>query len=107
MQRVPAIDEASFGKDHPIVAIRLNNLALLYRATGCLKEAEPLMERHLVILIEFTRRTGHPHPHLDDAIDNYSGLLMQMGQSRDEVNERLKGLAGEMFESRDKQVKEE
>ena len=107
MQRALKIEEASFGKDHPNVATDLNNLAQLYEATNRFKEAEPLMERHLVIFLQFTRRTGHPHPHLDDAIKNYSALLMEMGHSRNEVNDRLKRLAPEMFESTDKQIKEE
>jgi tetratricopeptide (TPR) repeat protein len=97
MQRALAIDEASFGKDHPKVAIRLNNLAGLHQATNRLKEAEPLMERHLVIFLQFTRRTGHPHPHLETAINNYTGLLIQMGYRKDEVATRLKHLAQERF----------
>jgi len=98
MQRALKIDEASLGKDHPDVAIRLNNLAQLYKATNRLKEAEPLMQRHLVIFLQFTRRTGHPHPHLENAINNYAGLLMQMGHSKDEIGARLKRLAPEMFQ---------
>ncbi len=98
MQRALAIDEASLGSEHPTVARDLNNLAQLYQATNRLKEAEPLMERHLVIFLQFTRRTGHPHPHLPDAIENYKALLTQMGHSEDEVNNRLKRLAPEMFE---------
>ncbi len=101
MLRALKIDEASLGKDHPKVAIRLNNLASLYIATNRLKEAEPLMERVLVILLQFTRRTGHPHPHLEAAIDNYSNLLMQMGHSQNDVIDRLKRLAPELFESQD------
>jgi len=66
MQRALAIDEASLGKDHPDVAIDLNNLAQLYQATNRLEEAEPLIERQLVIFLQFTRQTGHPHPHLED-----------------------------------------
>ncbi|MFH1371767.1 MAG: tetratricopeptide repeat protein [Planctomycetota bacterium] len=100
-KRALAIDEASFGKDHPDVAIDLNNLAQLYKATNRYPEAEPLMKRHLVIFIKFTRQTGHPHPHLEDAINNYTSLLMQMGHSKDEVTDRLKRLAPEMFKSRE------
>ena len=98
MQRALKIDEASLGKDHPEVATDLNNLAQLYKATNRLKEAEPLMERQLVIFLQFTRRTGHPHPHLDTAIKNYGGLLVEMGHSEDQVVARLKRLAPEMFE---------
>ena len=107
MERALKIDEAALGEDHPDVARDLNNLALLYKATNRLKEAESMMEREMIIYQEFNRRTGHRHPHLDIVINNYSGLLMEMGHSRDEVNERLKGLAPEMFESTDKEVKEE
>jgi tetratricopeptide (TPR) repeat protein len=49
MRRALAIDEQSHGKDHPRVAIRLNNLALLLQDTNRLHEAEPLMRRALAI----------------------------------------------------------
>ena len=86
MRRALAIDETSFGPDHPNVAIRLNNLAALLRATDRLAEAEPPMRRHVAIFVEFTRRTGHRHPHLDDAFANYAGLLAAMGKSRAEID---------------------
>ena len=92
MGRALQIDEQAFGKDHPEIATDLNNLASLYQATNRLKEAEPLMERHLTILIQFTRATGHPHPHLQDAIKNYAGLLLEMGYKKEEIDERLKRL---------------
>ena len=49
IRRALAIDEASLGKDHPTVAIDLNNLASLLQATNRLGEAEPLMRRALAI----------------------------------------------------------
>ena len=49
MRRALAIDEASYGPDHPDVAIDLNNLAQLLQATNRLGEAEPLMRRALAI----------------------------------------------------------
>ncbi|MGO9024609.1 MAG: tetratricopeptide repeat protein [Beijerinckiaceae bacterium] len=85
MRRALTIDETSFGSDHPKVAIRLNNLALLLLATNRLDEAEPLTRRHVAIFVEFTRRTGHPHPHLDDAFANYAGLLAVMGKGEAEI----------------------
>ena len=42
MRRALAIDEKSFGADHPNVAIDLNNLAKLLKDTNRLAEAEPL-----------------------------------------------------------------
>ena len=96
-KRALAIDEASFGKDHPDVARDLNNLARLYQAMNRLAEAEPMMKLGVEILLRFTCRTGHPHPHLESAVENYAGLLRQMGHSEDEVIDRLKRLAPEMF----------
>ena len=43
MRRALAINEKSYGQDHPNVAIRLNNLAALLQATNRLAEAEPLI----------------------------------------------------------------
>jgi tetratricopeptide (TPR) repeat protein len=95
MRRALAIDEASFGPDHPGVAIRLNNLARLLQATNRLAEAEPLMRRHLLIFIDFERKTGHPHPHRNDATVNYTILLAEMGKSRAEVEAAIASLAAE------------
>ncbi|MBN1973432.1 MAG: tetratricopeptide repeat protein [Sedimentisphaerales bacterium] len=97
MKRVLEINEKSFGKDHPDVAMCLNNLAMLYKDTIRLQEAEPLMERSLLIIIRFTRQTGHPHPHLETAIDNFASLLIQIGYSKEQVHERLKKLMPELF----------
>ena len=55
MRRALAIDEASYGKDHPRVARDLNNLAQLLQDTNRLAEAEPLMQRALAIFLVFTR----------------------------------------------------
>ena len=49
MRRALAIDEASYGAEHPNVARDLNNLAQLLQATHRLAEAEPLMRRALAI----------------------------------------------------------
>ena len=49
MKRALAIDEKSYGPDHPDVARDLNNLAQLLQATNRLGEAEPLMRRALAI----------------------------------------------------------
>ena len=59
MRRALAIDEESFGPDHPAVASRLNNLAQLLQATNRLAEAEPLMRRALAI---DEKSFGSEHP---------------------------------------------
>ena len=48
-----------------------------------------MSRRHLEIFLDFTRTTGHEHPHLRAAIDNYTGLLQAMGQSEAEIQARL------------------
>ncbi len=90
-----AIDESSFGREHPEVAIRLNTLTLLLQATNRLAEAEPLMRRHLAIFLNVTRQTGHSHPHLQAALGNYAGLLQEMGLSDAEVRQKLNDLRAE------------
>jgi tetratricopeptide (TPR) repeat protein len=94
MRRALAIDEKSFGPHHPTVAIRLNNLAQFLRGTDRLAEAEPLARRHVAIFLEFTRRMGHPHPHLEDALENYIGLLAAMGKSPEEIEAAINTLKG-------------
>jgi tetratricopeptide (TPR) repeat protein len=87
MRRALAIVEKSFGPEHPDVAIGLNNLAQLLQATNRFDEADPLMRRHLVIFLNFTRRTGHEHPHLRAALGNYRRLLQRMGKTDAEIEE--------------------
>jgi nephrocystin-3 len=94
-RRALAIDEKSYGSEHPDVARDLNNLALLLKATARLKEAEPLMKRVVTIFLNVTHSTGHPHPHLQNVINNYAGLLMQMSFSQQEIIAKLNELGRE------------
>ena len=72
MRRALAIDEKSYGPDHPDVAIRLNNLALLLQATNRLAEAEPLMRRALAI---DEKSYGPDHPEVASDLNNLAELL--------------------------------
>jgi hypothetical protein len=78
MRRALDIDEASYGPDHPNVAILLNNLAKLLQATNRLAEAEPLMRRALQIL-----ESGLPpdHPTLLTMRQNLEALLSELRAS--------------------------
>jgi tetratricopeptide (TPR) repeat protein len=71
-RRALKIGEASYGPDHPNVAIRLNNLASLLRATYRLAEAEPLYRRALMI-DEASFGPGHPNVAID--LNNLAELL--------------------------------
>ena len=82
MRRALTIDEASFGAEHPKVAIRLNNLARLLQATNRLQEAEPLMRRALEV---FIGSLGVEHPRSRTVAENYSVLLQAMGRTGDEI----------------------
>ena len=92
MRRALAINEASYGTDHPSVATRLNNLAQLLQATNRLAEAEPLMRRALAILIAFSQQEGYQHPHLEAAFGNYNSLLKDMNLPESEIEAKLQSL---------------
>jgi hypothetical protein len=72
MRRALAISEASLGKDHPTVAICLNNLAVLLRDTNRLGEAEPMMRRALAIV---EANLGKDHPDVANTLNNLVQLL--------------------------------
>lgn len=80
MRRALEIDEASYGNDHPAVATHLSNLALLLVDMNRLAEAEPLLRRAVLIRLRFTQQTGHTHPYLIRALNNYDFLIKKMGE---------------------------
>ncbi|MBW2738967.1 MAG: tetratricopeptide repeat protein [Deltaproteobacteria bacterium] len=92
MRRALTIDEQSYGKDHHDVARDLNNLAQLLQATNRLDEAEPLSRRMVEIFLQFTHETGHPHPHLQAAINNYATLLQAMERTTEDIRSTLEEL---------------
>jgi tetratricopeptide (TPR) repeat protein len=52
-ERALRIDEATFGPDHPNVAIRVNNLGSVLKALGDLAQARQCYERALRIFRKF------------------------------------------------------
>lgn len=74
----------------------LNNVAQLLQATDRLAEAEPLSRRTVEIFLQFTRETGHPHPHLQIAFQNHARLLEIMGRSADDIRRAFETL-GQRF----------
>ena len=73
-----AISEKALGRNHPDVAIRLNNLALGYHAQGKYAEAEPLYKRSLAI---WEKALGPEHPRVAESLENYATLLRKTGRS--------------------------
>jgi tetratricopeptide (TPR) repeat protein len=92
IRRALAIDEKSYGADHPEVATDLNNLSQVLQQSKRYAEAEPLMRRQAAIFVEFTRRTGYAHPHLESAFQNYAALLEAMGKNSAEIETEIKKL---------------
>ncbi len=77
LERALAIDEETFGPEHPYVAIRLSNLALVRLDFGEHEEARPLLERALGIA---TKRLGPDHPDTVLYRNNLVRLLTLMDQ---------------------------
>ena len=92
MRRALAIDENSYGPEHPDVAGDLNNLAQLLQATNRLKEAEPLMRRVLRILFIFQKNTGYSNLHVEVSVNNYTRLMRSMGQDPEQIDLTLEGI---------------
>jgi hypothetical protein len=44
------------------------------------------------IFLDFTRRTGHEHPHLRAALANYASTLKALGRSEAEIETQLRAL---------------
>ncbi len=86
--------EQRYGENELYVARSLNSLASLLVNTNRLSEAEPLMKRMVEIFLTITQATGHSHPHLNAAINNYAGLLAAMGRSEEELRGIISELCG-------------
>jgi len=95
MRRALAIDEQSFGAEHPDVARDLNNLTQLLKATNRMAEAEPLTRRTLQILLDFKRRNGHEHPHLNTALENHRAILAAQGHNEADIAAKMNALLEE------------
>ena len=72
MRRALAIDEKSYGPEHPNVATHLNNLAHLLQDTNRLGEAEPLMRRALAI---DEKSYGAEHPTVAIDLNNLAAII--------------------------------
>ena len=81
MRTVLAIDEESYGTEHPDVARDLSNLAVLLKDTKCVAAAEPLMRR-LLAIDEKSYGTQHPDVAID--LSNLAVLLKATNRSAQE-----------------------
>lgn len=72
LRRALAMDETSFGHDHPNVAVPLNNLAVVLMSMNRTAEAEPLYRRALRIAED---RLGAEHPEVATRLNNLAELF--------------------------------
>ncbi|MCF7918469.1 MAG: tetratricopeptide repeat protein [Candidatus Cloacimonetes bacterium] len=72
LKRAFQIGEHNFRKNDPEVAIRLNNLSVLFQATNRFGEAEPLIKRALQI---DEQNLGKEHPNVARDLNNLAQLL--------------------------------
>ena len=70
-------EERASGKQHPRVAIILNNLALTYRQANDNQTAEPLLRRALAIQ---QKSLGMTHPAVAATMNNLGSLLQSSGR---------------------------
>jgi CHAT domain-containing protein len=76
-QRSLAIREKALGRDHPDVAISLNNLASLYDRQGRYADTEPLYQRSLAIR---EKALGRDHPDVAVSLNNLAALYANQGR---------------------------
>jgi class 3 adenylate cyclase/tetratricopeptide (TPR) repeat protein len=69
-----------FSREHPDVAIQLNNLAYLYRAAGRFAEAEPLLKEALAITAKVL---GREHPDIAISLNSLARLYRATGRHAD------------------------
>lgn len=93
LRRAFAIDEKSFETDHPSVARDLESLAELLWAAQRLDEAEPLLRQALGIHFALERRSGYEHPKQAKTLQEYRGLLKELGKSDTEIEATIEELA--------------
>jgi tetratricopeptide (TPR) repeat protein len=79
-RRALAIEEHSFGPEHPRVAVELGNLAQLLQHTDRQAEAEPLMRRALAIA---EKSFGPEHPAVTSKLNNLARLLQDTNRPKE------------------------
>ncbi|MEH2007151.1 tetratricopeptide repeat protein [Nostoc sp.] len=71
------VTKKRLGEEHPDIATRLNNLALLYNSQGRYSEAEPLYIQALAL----TRKLlGEEHPSVATSLNNLAALYKSQGR---------------------------
>jgi tetratricopeptide (TPR) repeat protein len=79
LERALTLAEKVYGRDHPVVAIRVNNLGGVLRALGDLHRVKECFERALKINEEFY---GRDHHEVATVVNNLGLVLYDLGDPR-------------------------
>ncbi len=89
LRRALAINEQCYGKKCRDVGLDLQNLVDLLMDTNRLEEAEPLMRRTVEVWAYIHTYIKPRPPELETAKNNYRSLLLKMGETEVDVEEKL------------------
>ena len=78
LERALALEEKTFGPEHPRVSSSLSNLALLLKDLGDAVGARPLLERALAIA---EKTFGPEHPNVAVCLSNLAAVLQELGDA--------------------------
>ena len=77
---------------HPNIGTDAMNLGVRLLDLGNKQEAAPPLHRALRIFVRHSKHSDHVHPHLKAAVHNYGGLLIKMGETKSQVDEKTEKL---------------
>jgi len=77
------------GPEHPSTLISVSVLASLLSSKGDYPQAAPLFRRALEGFMKASIAIQRDHPNLNTAVAQYTGVLQQMGYSRDELSVQI------------------
>ena len=77
-----AITEKIYGREHPEVALLLNNIADLYQEMKDLAKAEDFYQRSLSMSVKLL---GEAHPSVVISMNNLATLLLSSGKTADGI----------------------
>ena len=88
-ERALAVDEKTYGPDHPTVATRVNNLGMVLRVLGDLEAARNHFERALAI---DEKAYGPDYPDVARDVNNLASVLLDLGDvkgARERIEQAL------------------
>ena len=92
MRRALAIDEESFGENHPNVGLRTYNLAVASFELGKHEEAKELIRRAVEVFHEFNIANPTEYQYWENALSWFRHIHKQLGYSEEQIEAELRKL---------------